>query len=107
VRISETPVADTLGLIRCLTVSIRPSMTYRGSTCTLRQLHDICTASDVSALLAVFLVIPCTYSDISDIEELHEGKHMRILCTGERREVVDRASEKGLPCIRCRKANIF
>jgi hypothetical protein len=31
------------------------------------------------------------------MKELHEGRHMKI---GERREVVDRTSQKGLPSIR-------
>jgi hypothetical protein len=38
------------------------------------------------------------------IEELLEGKHMK---TGERQNVVDRALERGLPRIRCKKAKHF
>jgi hypothetical protein len=34
------------------------------------------------------------------LEEVHEDKDMKA---GERREVVDRASQKGLPRIRCNK----
>jgi hypothetical protein len=44
-----------------------------------------------------------TLRRVSSIEELHEGRHVKA---GERQEVVDRASQKGLPRIRVDKTNV-
>jgi hypothetical protein len=50
----------------------------------------------VTELISSLIRLPI----VSNIGELHEDKHLKAV---ERREVVDRASQKGLPRIRCKQ----